>query len=684
MTKTSKAIIAVTGTLVLLIVVAIIIIATFDWNRLKPTINQKVSTELNRPFAIRGDLGVVWERQKEETGWRSWIPWPHIHADDIVLGNPPEIPDVTMVHLPRVEATLAPLALLTKTVYLPWIKLQKPDARLIRLSEKNNNWTFKLASAENNDPNAQPSGWSFRLDNILFDQGRVAINDKVSKADIEILVDPLGKPLPFNEVTGDSKDKTRVADYVFGLKAQGRYNGQPLTGTGKIGGMLALRSEDTPFPVQADFRSGNTRVAFVGKVNDPMKMGGVDLQLKFAGDTLGDLYELTGVLLPDTPPFETDGHLVAKIDSEKSSVYDYRDFNGRIGESDIHGSLTYTTGKPRPKLEGDLESRQLRLADLGPLIGVDSGKGGDKAKQAEQKKGEKNIQPAGKVLPYDRFETDKWNTMDADVRFKGKRIEHGSTLPISDLTTHIILQNADLKLQPLKFGLAGGTISSNIRLEGDKKPMQGRAEIQARRLKLKQLMPNVELMQKTLGEMNGDADFRGTGNSVAALLGTSNGNLKLLMNDGLISRNLMEIAGLNVGNYVIGKIFGDDEVRVNCAAANLDLVNGVARPQIFAFDTENALVNVTGTASFASEQLDLTINPESKGVRIVTLRSPLYVRGTFKNPQAGVKPGPLIARGAVAAALATLVTPAAALLALISPSEGEANQCRAILAQMKK
>ncbi|BBE75188.1 MULTISPECIES: AsmA family protein [Enterobacteriaceae] len=684
MTKTSKAIIAVTGTLVLLIVVAIIIIATFDWNRLKPTINQKVSTELNRPFAIRGDLGVVWERQKEETGWRSWIPWPHIHADDIVLGNPPEIPEVTMVHLPRVEATLAPLALLTKTVYLPWIKLQKPDARLIRLSEKNNNWTFKLASAENNDPNAQPSGWSFRLDNILFDQGRIAVNDKVSKADIEILVDPLGKPLPFNEVTGNSKDKTRVADYVFGLKAQGRYNGQPLTGTGKIGGMLALRSEDTPFPVQADFRSGNTRVAFVGKVNDPMKMGGVDLQLKFAGDTLGDLYELTGVLLPDTPPFETDGHLVAKIDSEKSSVYDYRDFNGRIGESDIHGSLTYTTGKPRPKLEGDLESRQLRLADLGPLIGVDSGKGGDKAKQAEQKKGEKNIQPAGKVLPYDRFETDKWNTMDADVRFKGKRIEHGSTLPISDLTTHIILQNADLKLQPLKFGLAGGTISSNIRLEGDKKPMQGRAEIQARRLKLKQLMPNVELMQKTLGEMNGDADFRGTGNSVAALLGTSNGNLKLLMNDGLISRNLMEIAGLNVGNYVIGKIFGDDEVRVNCAAANLDLVNGVARPQIFAFDTENALVNVTGTASFASEQLDLTINPESKGVRIVTLRSPLYVRGTFKNPQAGVKPGPLIARGAVAAALATLVTPAAALLALISPSEGEANQCRAILAQMKK
>lgn len=680
MTKTAKIITWTGGIFLLLIVVAIVVIATFDWNRLKPTINQKVSTELNRPFAIRGDLGVVWERQQGETGWRSWIPWPHVHANDVILGNPPDIPEITMVHLPRVEATLAPLALLTKTVYLPWIKLQQPDARLIRVSEKSNNWTFDLASSDDKEAAAQPSAWSFRLDNIIFDRGRVAIDDAISKTEMEIFVDPLGKPLPFSEVSGakGKDEKGKVGDYVFGLKAQGRYNQQPLSGSGKIGGVLALRSEGTPFPVQADFRSGNTRVAFVGTVNDPMKMGGVDLRLKFSGDSLGELYDLTGVLLPDTPPFETDGHLVAKIDSEKSSVFDYRDFNGRIGDSDVHGSLTYTTGKPRPKLEGDVESRQLRLADLGPLIGVDSGKG------TKNKEVRKDVQPSGKVLPNDRFETDKWDVMDADVRFKGRRIEHGSSLPLSDLSTHIILKNADLQLKPLKFGMAGGTITANIKLEGDKKPMQGRADIQARRLKLKALMPDVELMQKTLGEMSGDATIRGTGNSVAALLGNGNGNLKLLMNDGLVSRNLMEILGLNVGNFLIGQIFGDDEVRVNCAAANIDLVNGVARPQIFAFDTENAVINITGTASMASEQLDLTIDPESKGIRIVTLRSPLYVRGSFKNPQAGVKAGPLIARGAVAAALATLVTPAAALLALISPSEGQANQCQVILAQMKK
>lgn len=48
--------------------------------------------------------------------------------------------------------------------------------------------------------------------------------------------------------------------------------------------------------------------------------------------------------------------------------------------------------------------------------------------------------------------------------------------------------------------MAGGSIAANIHLEGDKSRCRGGADIQARRLKLKELMPDVELMQKTLGK----------------------------------------------------------------------------------------------------------------------------------------------------------------------------------------
>ncbi|WP_338515818.1 AsmA family protein [Erwinia aphidicola] len=679
MSRTGKIISWIAGILLLLVVV----IATFDWNRLKPTINQKVSAEINRPFAIRGDLGVAWERNRSEPGWRSWVPWPHIHAQDIMLGNPPEIPDVTMVHLQRVDATISPLALLGKQVYLPWIKLQQPVAKLVQTADKKNNWTFNLAGSDQKQDDAAPSAWSFRLDNIAFDQGQIGYRDAINKADVQVTVDPLGKPVPYAQLAGGDDKQQGAADFVFGWHASGTYNNEKLNGDGKIGGMLSLRSQTTPFPIQADLRNGTTRVRVAGTIQDPMNLGGVDIRLRFSGDTLANLYGLTGILLPDTPPYETDGHLTARFQQKGGPVFRYQNFNGHIGDSDIHGSLTYTQGKPRPKLAGALESRQLRMADLGPLIGVKSGKGSEKTEQAKAKRGEATSQPADRVLPHDKFDTKSWDVMDADVKFSGKRIEHSSSLPISDLSTHLTLKNGDLLLDPLRFGMAGGNLNATLHLEGDKSPMRGRIDLHARNLKLRQLFPDVEAMQSALGQMNGDATLSGRGNSVADLLATSNGELKLLMNDGLISRSLMEIVGLNVGNYVVGKLFGDDEVKINCAAANLQVNNGLASSRLFIFDTENAIINITGTTNFANERLDLSINPDSKGIRIITLRSPLYVRGTFKNPDAGVKAGPLIARGAAAVALGAVVALAAALLALISPSDNDDNQCTRVLQQMK-
>lgn len=683
MSRTRKILSWVFGIFLLLVVVIVVLIATFDWNRLKPTINQKVSAELNRPFAIRGDLGVAWVRNREEPGWRSWVPWPQVHADDVMLGNPPSIPDVTMVHLQRVEATIAPLALLHQQIYLPWIKMQKPDARLVQTADKKNNWTFDLASSQNSDANAAPSAWSFRLDNILFDQGQVRYRDAVNKADVTVTINPLGKPVPYAQVAGGDDQQKGAGDFVFGWQANGTYNNQKLDGDGKIGGMLSLRSKTTPFPLQVDVRNGTTRVRIDGTLQDPLNLGGLDVRLRFAGDTLANLYGLTGVLLPDTPPYETDGHLIARFNEAKGPLFRYEKFNGHIGDSDIHGSLSYRQGKPRPTLTGELTSNQLRMEDLGPLIGVNSGKGSEKTQQAKAQRGEASSQPADRVLPHDKFDTKSWDVMDADVKFSGKRIEHSSKLPLSDLYTHLQLKNGDLLLDPLRFGMAGGSINSTIHLEGDRSPMRGRADLHARKLRLRQLFPDVTAMQNSLGQLNGDASLSGTGNSVADLLGTSNGELKLLMNDGLISRSLMEIAGLNVGNYVVGKLFGDDEVKINCAATDMNIRQGLATPKLFLLDTENAVINVTGNVNFANERMDLSINPESKGIRIITLRSPLYVRGTFKNPDAGVKAGPLIARGAAAVALGAVVAPAAALIALISPSDTDDNQCSNVLQQMK-
>ena len=680
MTRTRKTLAWIGGIFVLLVVVLVVILSTFDWNRLKPTINTKVSELLHRPFAINGDLAVRWQREEDQGGWRAWVPWPHVVAQDLTLGNPEWLKTPQMASLKQVELRLSPLALLSQTVAIPRINLTEPSATLERLADGRANWTFTFDAK---DPNAEPSNWTVDIGAIGFDKGHVTLNDQILKTRLDVLIDSLGKPIPFSEIVGESEAKKAQEkgsvpqDYAFALKVKGEYHGQKLKGSGKIGGLLALQDATQPFPLQAQVDIADTKVALAGTLTDPLNLGALDLRLKLAGSSLGNLYPLTGVTLPDSPPYSTDGHLTAKLRDASGATFTYDNFNGKIGSSDIHGSLGYVASKPRPKLTGTLVSNQLLMVDLAPLIGADS--------NAKQKaRGGESKQPANKVLPVEEFRTERWRDMDADVEFTGKRIVQSAELPFTDLYTHVVLKDGELNLEPLRFGVAGGKLDAQINLNGRDTPLKGRAKLTARNFKLKQLFPTFEPMKTSFGELNGDATIAGTGNSVAKLLGTANGDLKMIINDGAISRSLMEIAGLNVGNYVVGKIFGDEDVKINCAAADFGIKDGLASTRLFVFDTENAIIYIDGTANFATEKLDLKVTPESKGLRLFSLRSPLYVRGSFAHPDAGVQAVPLLLRGAGMVALGVIAGPAAGLLALIAPSGGEPNQCAPLLQQMQQ
>ncbi|MBK5413578.1 AsmA family protein [Pseudomonas sp. TH31] len=679
MTRTSKIMTWTFASLVVLLAVLVLIIVFFDWNRIKPALNAKVSEELHRPFAINGNLAVVWRRELAEGGWRAWVPWPHVVAEDLSLGNPDWSKQAQMVTLKRVELRISPLALLAQRVVIPRIDLTEPNAGLQRLADGRANWTFKF---DPKDPNAEPSAWVVDIGAIGFDKGHVTLDDQSLKTQLDVLIDPLGKPIPFSDIVGDKAAKTALdkggapQDYAFAIKVKGQYHQQKLAGEGKIGGLLALQDAAKPFPLQARVKIADTSVDLAGTLTDPLNLGALDLRLKLAGTSLANLYPLTGVTLPASPPYATDGHLSARLHDAAGAQFRYEGFNGKIGDSDIHGDLTYVASQPRPKLSGALVSNQLLFADLAPLIGADS--------NAKQKaRGGESKQPTDKVLPVEEFKTERWRDMDADVEFTGKRIVHSEKLPFTDLYTHLVLTDGLLSLEPLRFGVAGGKLDAQIRLNGRNEPLEGQAKLTARGFKLKQLFPTFEPMKTSFGELNGDADIAGRGNSVAKLMGSANGKLKMLINDGAISRELMELAGLNVGNYVVGKIFGDKEVKINCAAADFDIKTGLATTQLFVFDTENAIIYIDGTANMATEQLDLTVTPQSKGWRLISLRSPLYVRGKFIKPDAGVKAVPLLLRGAGMLALGVIAGPAAGLLALVAPSGGEPNQCAPLLEQMK-
>jgi len=609
---------ALVAVFLLLLAALMLFLVLFDWSRARPLINEQVSAALNRPFAIEGDLRVVWQREAGQQGLSAWLPWPHFAAEQLRLGNPDWAQGDTFVSLDSVRLRLSPLPLLWKTVSISSIELGAPIVDLQRLADGRANWTFDLGK-EPADDTDQPSPWTLDIGTIGFDKGQVKLDDKASNTRLEAVIQPLGEPIPFADIVGKgaaerlAQSNASAQDYAFSWQTKGSFRGQPLTGNGKVGGLLALHDASQPFPLQGDLRIGSTRIVLAGSLTDPQNLGALDLRLRLSGASLGHLYPLTGVTLPDTPSYSTDGHLQADLQDADGAIFRYLGFNGQIGASDIRGDLTFVARQPRPKLSGQLTSNQLLFSDLAPLIGADSA--ADK-----RKRGEQDRQPTNKVLPVAEFRTDRWRAMDADVRFIGKRIVHSEQLPIKELHTHVLLNDGQLSLEPLRFGMAGGTLDAQIRLNGALTPMQGHLRLRARELRLKQLFPTFAPMQTSLGALNGDASLSGSGNSVAALLGGANGELKMLINDGAVSRGLMEIAGLNVGNYLVGRLFGDEDVKIHCAAADLGIKQGLMSTRLFVIDTDNAVIKVDGSANFASERLDFTITPSTKGFRIFSLR----------------------------------------------------------------
>ncbi len=636
--------------LVVLLAALLLLVSVIPWNFAKPWISNRVSEATGRSFAINGDLELSWQRPGDvEKGWRGWIPWPHLRAHDLVLGNPQwATTGPTMATVPQVDFNLNPLALFQKTVAVSSLILTEPQLVLEVGKDGQNNWSFKKSET--------PSPWQLVLQDLSLNQGTVRLVDPVKKADVSTRIDT-------------QQDGSIV------WKISGKLNNDSVAGEGKAGALLSLQSSDTPYPVQAQLKIGTSEVSANGTLTNPRHLSKLDVNLKINGASMAHLFPFSGLVLPETPRFSTEGRLYGSIAGDDFHLT-YEKFTGKVGSSDIGGTLEYLRREPRPLLRGAVVSNYLNLKDLGALVSGGQGKKGQGDDSAKQ--------PPGKVLPVARLRTERWDKLDVQVEFSGKKIIRRSDLPIENLFAKIRLNNGELSFAPLNFGVAGGQFRTELTIDGKNDPAQARMKITARGLQLKKLFPQVESMRASLGQVHGHAELSAVGNSLAALAGSSNGDVEALISQGTISKFILEAMGLNIGSVIVSKLFGDRQVQLNCMVSDFGVTKGLMRTRLFVVDTNDATIAVDGTINLASEQLDLTIHPNSKGIRLLSLRSPLYVKGSFKKPDVGVDKGTVTLKAGAAVALGALATPVAALLALINPGPGQENPCPGLMAQAGK
>jgi len=427
-------------------------------------------------------------------------------------------------------------------------------------------------------------------------------------------------------------------------------------------------ASDHPFRIHLDGRAGATHAIASGTLTNPFALRTFDLELMLSGQDMEDLYPLIGLAIPSTPPYRLKGRL-----KRNNDTWRYENFTGTAGDSDLGGTAQIDVGGERPFLKADLVSRRLDFDDLAGFIGAPPKTGAGESANAEQKAEAAALAARAKVLPDTPYNLTKLRAMDADVRWKAQRI-NSPVLPLDDMDAHLKLDAGLLRLEPLNFGVAGGDIRSTIRLDARRDTIATRLQATIRKVQLGRLFPDAKLAEQASGGISGNVDLAGTGNSVAAMLGSSDGNVGVAIGRGHVGNLIMELAGLDVAESLKFLFTGDKQIPLRCGFGDFSVGNGVMRSRALALDTTDTLIVGEGTVDLKQEQLDLLLRPRPKDISILALRSPLRIGGTFKDPSFRPDFKALGLRGAIALTLGS-ITPPAALLATIETGPGKDSDC---------
>jgi AsmA family protein len=688
----------------ILVVLLVLVLAFFDWNWLRGPISRQISAGIQRPVSIAALHGRFF--------WR-----PHVQVSGFAIGNPAWAGGGQMVSIERIELELSFWPLLRGELVLPRVALIRPEVHLYRASDGRANWEFGAQPQSANAHN-QPMRLPL-VRKLLIESGRLSARDEVQKITFEGTVGARevtaastnapsrtaraakARAMSRGVDAGTAKQQaSRVAADTgtgFQLLGKGELNGKPFT-LHVSGGPLVWAETHKPYPFDVQMTASDIRASARGVVPRPFDLGRVDVALALSGEDLADGYYLTGLALPNTPPYSISGRL-----RRVGTKFEFTQVQGRLGGSDIHGVVTVETS-PHPILNADLLSHALHLQDLGPTFGGSAPSAAEEA-QASQATGHPSKaathpkvakalahgvtgyaaeeRTAPLLLPTAKLQVDRLRGMDATLHYRAEEVKANS-LPLRRVDLQLRLQDNVLRIAPFAFTLPQGELAGSAVIDVRRHVPAEELDVRLTHVQLAQFHTKGSTMPPLEGTLVARLKLRGTGDSMHAFASTANGTLSVVVPRGEIEQAFAEFAGIDVARG-LGLLLkkNQQQTPLRCGIADFDARQGIVRVKQVVFDTQVVIVTGKGNVNLRRERLHLQLTGNPKKFRIGVLRTPIEITGTLRHPSIGVKASKLATQGAIAAALGAIATPFAAIAAFVDPGLNKSADCQALLADAK-
>jgi uncharacterized protein involved in outer membrane biogenesis len=576
-----------------------------------------------------------------------------IAADKIAIANPPGF-DGNLATLDQLVIEVDVLGYLhNRVLTLSKIVLERPVFEVRQLPDGANNYTLQMKSGGGGKPP--------QIGNLYIHNGAASVVMAKYKTNMALTIDTQRAP-----DTGIFENDPNI----IVVTAKGTYSGQPITGSFRGGALLSLRDAAKPYPVDLHIANGYTTVALLGTIEQPMSFGGAKLKLTLAGQDMADLFPLTNIPLPSTPPYRITGNL----DYSKDTIrFDH--FYGRVGSSDLEGDLdeTHPISGGKPLVTANLASNRVDLTDLGGFLGATPGKTTTPGQTAATRAKVERAVASPKLLPATPISLPKINMANFEVHYTGRHIIN-KDVPLDNIVVNLSIENGRISLHPLNFAVGTGTVASDFDLNPIDNVLHTTANIDFRQLPLARLMASTHAFAGD-GTVGGTAHLRATGNSVAAMLGHGDGSMQIFMNHGGdITALLVDLAGLQVGDGILSLLGIPQKADIQCLVSDFTLADGQLDTKALLLATTEANILGSGSADLTDERLNLRLSTQATHFSIGSLSTPINIHGTLKDPSVLPAPGPLAARALPAIGLGVLFPPLA-LIPTIRLGLGDKNAC---------
>ena len=445
------------------------------------------------------------------------------------------------------------------------------------------------------------------------------------------------------------------------LSADGHIDGQPIELRGSIDPPSGLLIRNKPYAIDLTLQAYGVSGKINGTTADPYSLKGLDLVIEAHAADQEGLRRAFGQGVPKIGKTS-----ISTRFKRQQSKLQLSDLQVGLGDGKIDGWLVVDTSAPIPDLQAELIISDLNLETLLPA---------EEKPAKPQKKSVDDKLFSSAPLPFEKL-----SRANVKATLRANNVVRNNKR-LKEAEIKIDLVKSKLSAELLKLSAVRGELVGDIVIDASGKG------VPTVMLKLK--APHVELGE-LLGSSGGTAAIEGPlatdifllgqGTSLAQIMGTLNGNINLLMQQGSADARALEVitGGLRA---IFGTMFVDrsSKSRINCAICDLQLKDGMLTPRLAILDTEYSTVFTEGYVDLKKEQLNIKVSPQGKRGVALNLAVPVRVRGTLSKPDVQVqKTAALLKAGEL---WATILYPPTALLKFSELSGDKQNPCISMVAK---